>query len=90
MSPSEAPGRKSAAEHIGFAATLHAALSAAGQTVHTAPMSSFEPARYRQALRILTSFKLSGAFKLWLELEFHRNGARDRSLSHERHLFTSG
>lgn len=37
----------------GFAATLHAALSAAGQTVHTAPMSSFEPARYRQARRIL-------------------------------------
>jgi len=37
----------------GFATTLHAALSAAGQTVHAAPMSSFEPARYRQARRIL-------------------------------------
>lgn len=37
----------------GFAATLHAALSAAGQLVHAAPMSSFEPARYRQARRIL-------------------------------------
>jgi len=37
----------------GFAATLHAALSAAGQTVHAAPMSAFDPARYRQARRIL-------------------------------------
>lgn len=37
----------------GFAATLHAALSASGQAVHAAPMSSFEPARYRQARRIL-------------------------------------
>ena len=37
----------------GFAATLHAALSTAGQTVHAAPMSSFEPARYRQARRSL-------------------------------------
>jgi sulfite reductase (NADPH) flavoprotein alpha-component len=37
----------------GFAATLHAALSASGQTVHAAPMSSFEPADYRQARRIL-------------------------------------
>ncbi|EXL02676.1 PepSY domain-containing protein [Aquamicrobium defluvii] len=37
----------------GFAATLHAALSAAGQTVHAAQMSAFDPARYRQARRIL-------------------------------------
>ena len=37
----------------GFAATLHAALSAAGQTVHASPMSAFNPARYRQARRIL-------------------------------------
>jgi len=37
----------------GFAATLHAALSEAGQTVHTAPLSSFDPARYGQARRIL-------------------------------------
>ncbi|MBN9451370.1 MAG: PepSY domain-containing protein [Bosea sp.] len=37
----------------GFAATLHAALSASGQTVHAAPMSTFEPARYRQARRVL-------------------------------------
>ncbi|MGB3832482.1 MAG: PepSY domain-containing protein [Mesorhizobium sp.] len=37
----------------GFAATLHAALSGAGQAVHAAPMSSFDPARYRQARRIL-------------------------------------
>jgi sulfite reductase (NADPH) flavoprotein alpha-component len=37
----------------GFAATLHAALSDAGQTVHAAPMSAFNPARYRQARRIL-------------------------------------
>ncbi len=37
----------------GFAATLHAALSDAGQAVHAAPMSSFDPERYRQARRIL-------------------------------------
>lgn len=37
----------------GFAATLHAALSDAGQAVHAAPMSSFDPARYGQARRIL-------------------------------------
>lgn len=37
----------------GFAATLHAALSDAGQAVHAAPISSFDPARYRQARRIV-------------------------------------
>ena len=37
----------------GFAATLHAALTAAGQTVHVAPMSTFAPQRYAQAKRIL-------------------------------------
>ena len=37
----------------GFAATLHAALTAAGQTVHVAPMSAFAPQRYAQARRIL-------------------------------------
>ena len=37
----------------GFAATLHAALSDAGQTVHAAPMSAFDPARYSQAQRIV-------------------------------------
>lgn len=37
----------------GFAATLHAVLSRAGQTVHTAPMSAFDPARYGRAKRIL-------------------------------------
>ncbi|RFC64705.1 MULTISPECIES: PepSY domain-containing protein [Mesorhizobium] len=37
----------------GFAATLHTALTAAGQAVHVAPMSSFDPARYRHARRIL-------------------------------------
>jgi sulfite reductase (NADPH) flavoprotein alpha-component len=36
-----------------FAATLHAALTNAGQTVHAAAMSSFEPARYARAQRIL-------------------------------------
>jgi sulfite reductase (NADPH) flavoprotein alpha-component len=36
-----------------FAATLHAALTNAGQTVHAAAMSSFDPARYTQAQRIL-------------------------------------
>lgn len=37
----------------GFAATLHAVLSRAGQTVHAAPMSAFDPARYGRARRIL-------------------------------------
>ncbi len=37
----------------GFAATLHAALTAAGQTVHTAPMSGFAPGRYSRARRII-------------------------------------
>ncbi|KQZ96267.1 N-acetylglucosamine transferase [Mesorhizobium sp. Root157] len=37
----------------GFAATLHAALLDTGQTVHTAPMAAFDPARYRQARRIV-------------------------------------
>ena len=37
----------------GFAATLHKALVEQGQTVHTAAMSSFEPARYTNAKRIL-------------------------------------
>ncbi len=37
----------------GFAATLHAALTWAGQKVHAAPMSSFEPRRYPNAKRII-------------------------------------
>ncbi|TDK41326.1 PepSY domain-containing protein [Antarcticimicrobium luteum] len=37
----------------GFAATLHAALTQAGQSVHVAPMSAFDPARYAAAKRIL-------------------------------------
>jgi sulfite reductase (NADPH) flavoprotein alpha-component len=37
----------------GFAATLHAALTAAGQRVHSAPMSSFSPRRYTHGKRIL-------------------------------------
>jgi sulfite reductase (NADPH) flavoprotein alpha-component len=37
----------------GFAATLHAALTAAGQGVHVAPMSGFAPGRYTAARRIL-------------------------------------
>ncbi|WP_212525475.1 PepSY domain-containing protein [Actibacterium sp. MT2.3-13A] len=37
----------------GFAATLHAALTAAGQRVHMAPMSGFAPARYARAARIV-------------------------------------
>ncbi|MCF8487168.1 MAG: PepSY domain-containing protein [Rhodobacteraceae bacterium] len=37
----------------GFAATLHAALTAAGQKVHTAPMSAFAPTRYAHAARII-------------------------------------
>ncbi len=37
----------------GFAATLHAALTATGQSVHTAPMSAFAPERYRVAKRII-------------------------------------
>lgn len=37
----------------GFAATLQQALSAAGQTVHVAPMSGFGPLRYAKAQRVL-------------------------------------
>ena len=37
----------------GFAATLHAALDAAGQSVHAAPMSTFAPNRYAHAERII-------------------------------------
>ncbi|MBK5935054.1 sulfite reductase (NADPH) flavoprotein alpha-component [Rhodovulum imhoffii] len=37
----------------GFAATLHAALSGAGQRVHTAPMTAFAPGRYECAKRII-------------------------------------
>jgi sulfite reductase (NADPH) flavoprotein alpha-component len=37
----------------GFAATLHQALTKAGQSVHAAPMSGFDPARYGKAKRIL-------------------------------------
>lgn len=37
----------------GFAATLHKALTEAGQTVHAAPMSAFDPVRYARAQRIL-------------------------------------
>ncbi|HEY9214436.1 MAG TPA: flavodoxin domain-containing protein, partial [Ancylobacter sp.] len=37
----------------GFAATLHRALSEAGQSVHVAAMSSFDPAHYTRAKRII-------------------------------------
>ncbi|MCZ4288629.1 PepSY domain-containing protein [Hoeflea alexandrii] len=37
----------------GFAATLQAALTAAGQKVHAAPMSAFAPDRYTQVARII-------------------------------------
>lgn len=37
----------------GFAATLHKALTAAGDAVHAAPMSAFDPDRYLQAGRII-------------------------------------
>jgi len=37
----------------GFATTLHAALSKAGQSVHAAPMSGFAPDRYSHAERII-------------------------------------
>jgi len=37
----------------GFAATLQAALTAAGQKVHAAPMSAFAPDRYTNAERII-------------------------------------
>ncbi|WP_323783592.1 PepSY domain-containing protein [Thalassovita sp.] len=37
----------------GFAATLHKALTEAGQTVHTAPMSGFDPQRYARAERFI-------------------------------------
>src|SRR5690606_23728380 len=37
----------------GFAATLHAALTEAGQSVHVGSMSGFTPARYTRAERII-------------------------------------
>ena len=37
----------------GFAATLHAALAQAGQSVHVAPMSAFAPDRYARAERVI-------------------------------------
>jgi len=37
----------------GFAATLHAALTGAGQSVHVGPMSGFAPERYARAERII-------------------------------------
>lgn len=37
----------------GFATTLHAALTKAGQSVHVGPMSGFAPDRYPRAARIL-------------------------------------
>ena len=37
----------------GFAATLHAALTEAGHSVHAAPMSAFAPQRYAHADRII-------------------------------------
>ncbi|MDE4062619.1 PepSY domain-containing protein [Phaeobacter gallaeciensis] len=37
----------------GFAATLHAALTQAGQSVHVGPMSGFAPERYTRAERII-------------------------------------
>ena len=37
----------------GFAATLHAALTQAGQSVHVGPMSGFAPERYARAERII-------------------------------------
>ncbi|GGH63244.1 N-acetylglucosamine transferase [Frigidibacter albus] len=37
----------------GFAATLHAALTAAGQSVHAAPMSAFAPESYARAKRVI-------------------------------------
>ncbi|MEF2552836.1 PepSY domain-containing protein [Aurantimonas sp. A2-1-M11] len=37
----------------GFAATLHAALTEAGHSVHAAPMSAFAPDRYARAERII-------------------------------------
>lgn len=37
----------------GFARTLHAGLTAAGQSVHTAPLGSFAPARHARAKRFV-------------------------------------
>jgi sulfite reductase (NADPH) flavoprotein alpha-component len=37
----------------GFAATLHRALRAKGQSVHVAPLSAFDPARYANAQRMI-------------------------------------
>ncbi|MCE8521356.1 PepSY domain-containing protein [Ruegeria sp. 1NDH52C] len=45
----------------GFAATLHAALSQAGQSVHVGPMSGFAPERYAKAERIILLAATYGA-----------------------------
>jgi sulfite reductase (NADPH) flavoprotein alpha-component len=44
----------------GFAATLHAALTNAGQRVHAAPMSAFAPERYAVANRIIVLAATNG------------------------------
>jgi sulfite reductase (NADPH) flavoprotein alpha-component len=44
----------------GFAATLHRALTAAGQSVHVGAMSAFAPGHYGQAQRILVLAATSG------------------------------
>ncbi|MCI2395034.1 hypothetical protein MN186_11275 [Aliiroseovarius sp. N1F302] len=45
----------------GFAVTLHAALSQAGQSVHVGPMSGFAPERYVKAERVILLAATYGA-----------------------------
>lgn len=66
----------------GFAATLHAALTRAGQQVHLAPMSAFDPARSAAARRYIVLAATYGdgdapaSAKGFLDRLTHRSGAR--------------
>jgi sulfite reductase (NADPH) flavoprotein alpha-component len=67
----------------GFAATLHQALTAAGQTVHAAPMSAFDPILYARAERLLVLAATYGdgdapaSAKGFMERLQQHEGARD-------------
>ncbi|MCB8836296.1 PepSY domain-containing protein [Aurantimonas sp. VKM B-3413] len=65
----------------GFAATLHAALTAVGQSVHVGPMSAFAPERYSRAERIilLASTYGDGAAPASAKGFLDRLGAADRA-----------
>lgn len=65
----------------GFAATLHAALTQAGQSVHVGPMSGFAPQRYTAARRIilLAATYGDGAAAASAQGFFDRLNATDRA-----------